>query len=76
MSSNFGEIVKKLNPVFGEKPARQRDTQATHPHMAPGFGDSHMWRNAKLIRKSAKSGRQNETPEWGRGEGEIPPLFK
>jgi hypothetical protein len=23
MSSNFGEIVKKLIPVFGEKPARR-----------------------------------------------------
>jgi hypothetical protein len=32
--------------------------------MAPGFGDSHMWRNAKLSRQNAM-GRQNEVLEGG-----------
>jgi hypothetical protein len=27
-----------------------------------GFGDSHTWRNAKLSRQNAKTGRQNEMP--------------
>ena len=61
MSSNLGETAKKLILVCWEK-ARQPP-----PRMAPGFGDSHTWRNAKLIHQNAKTGSQNETPEWGGG---------
>jgi len=43
-------------------------TQATPPPcVAPRFGDSPTWGNAKLSRQNAKMGRQNEAPEWGVG---------
>jgi hypothetical protein len=71
MSSNFGEIVKKLVPVFGEKPARGQP-KPPPIRTAPGFGDSHTWRKRQIESPSAKSGRQNETLEWGRGGGEFP----
>ena len=62
MSSNFGEIVKKLIPVFGKKPARGL------PSTDPGVGDSHTWRNAKLSRQNTKSGGQNEMSRvWEEG---------
>jgi hypothetical protein len=75
MSSNFGEIVKKLIPVFEEKPARGLP-KAPPPPPPPRRRDlATLTRgeNAKLSRQDAKSGRQNETPEWGGG---VPPLFK
>jgi hypothetical protein len=73
MSSNFGEIVKKLIPVFGEKPARglPKPPPPPPPRTVPGFGDSHTWRKCQIESPSAKSGRPNETPEWGR-RGGIP----
>ncbi len=37
------------------------------PPTAPGFGDSHTWRNTKLSRQNAKTDRQNEAPECGKG---------
>jgi hypothetical protein len=41
------------------------------PRTEPEFSGSHTWRNAKLSRQDAKSGCQNETPEWGRGGGKF-----
>jgi hypothetical protein len=76
MSSNLGEIAKKLILVFGKKPPEGYPSHPPPPPNGPGFGDSHTWRNAKLSHQNAKSGRQNETPEWGKGGGGIPPLFK
>ncbi len=66
MSSYFGEIVKKLIPVFGEKPARGLPET---PRTAPGFGDFYTWRKRQIELPSAKSGRPIETPECGVGGG-------
>ncbi len=42
MSSNFGEIIKKLLSVFGEKPP---EGYPSHPqHTAPGFSCLDTWR--------------------------------
>ena len=68
MSSYFGEIVKKLIPVFGEKPAR--GLPKTPPPTAPGFGDFYTWRKRQIELPSAKSGRPIETPECGGGGGD------
>ena len=63
MSSSLGEIAKKLILVFGKSPSEGCPSHPPSPPCtAPGIGDSHTWRNAKL---SAKTGRQNETPECG-----------
>jgi hypothetical protein len=64
MSSNFGEIVKKLIPVFGEKPAR--GLPKPPPRTAPGFGDSHTRRKRQI--ESPR--RQIRPPKWDAGVGE------
>ncbi len=62
------EKEQKTNSLcLGESP---REGNPSHPPcVAPGFGNSHTLRNAKLSRQNAKMGRQNEAPEWGRGGG-------
>jgi hypothetical protein len=65
MSSNFGEIIKKLNPVFGEKPARELPKPP--PCAAPESGDFYTWRKRQIESPSAKSGRPIETLEKGKG---------
>ncbi len=67
MSSNFGEILKKLIPVFGKKPSTPLRT-------APESGDFYTWRNRQTDSRSAESTRRIEMPEKGRG-GEILGFF-
>ncbi len=69
MSSNLGEIVKKLIPVFGEKPARGLPKPTPPPRTAPESGDFYTWRKRQIETPSAKSGRLIETPDWGGGGG-------
>ncbi len=69
MSINFGEIVKKLIPVFGEKPGRGLPKPSPPSCTAPGFGDSHTWKNTKLSRQApnpaAQMRRRSEiTHQW------------
>jgi hypothetical protein len=72
VSSNFGEIIKKLIPVFGEKPARGLPKPPLPPpHTAPESGDFYMWRERQIESPTAKSGRPIETPDGGKG-GKIP----
>jgi hypothetical protein len=52
----LGEIALEGNP-----------SHTPPPPTAPGIGDSHTWRNAKLSCQNAKTDRQNEPPEWGGG---------
>jgi hypothetical protein len=66
MSSNFGEIVKKLIPVFGEKPARGLPKSPPPPRTAPGLVDSHTWRKHHI--ESPR--RQIRPPKWDAGVGE------
>ncbi len=52
MSSNLGEIAKKLILVFGEKPARGLPKPPPPPpRTAPRIDNPRTWRNAKLSRK-------------------------
>jgi hypothetical protein len=53
MSSNFGEIVKKLIPVFGEKPARGLPKPPPPPPTArpPNLATFTRGENAKLSRQ-------------------------
>jgi hypothetical protein len=69
MSSNFGEIVKKLIPVFGGK-ARQRATQAPPPpppRTAPGFGDFTRGENAKLSHQTPTAVAKRDAGVGGGG---------
>ena len=66
MSSDFGEIVKKLIPVFGEKPARGLPKPTPPPRTAPESGDFYTWRKRQIESPSAKSGRPIETPDGGK----------
>ncbi len=60
MSSNWREIIKKLIPVFGEKPARGLPKPHTpSPRTAPESGDFYMWRK-----------RQIHLPDWDARERE------
>jgi hypothetical protein len=67
MSSNFGEIIKKLIPVFGGKPSRGLPKPPPPPRTAPETGDFYTWRKRQIESPSAKSGRPIETPEKGKG---------
>jgi hypothetical protein len=67
MSSNFGEIVKKLIPVFGEKPAKL--PRPPPPPTVPESGDFHTWRKCPIESRSAKSGHLIDRPDWGGGGG-------
>ncbi len=68
MSSKFGEIIKKLIPVFGGKPA----TGLPKPTCtAPESGNFYTWRKRQMESPSAKSGRPIETLDWGGGEFRV-----
>jgi hypothetical protein len=54
------EIVKKLIPVFGEKPARGLPK--------PESGDFYTGRKRQIESPKAKSGSPIETPDWGQIE--------
>jgi hypothetical protein len=70
MSSNFGEIIKKLIPVFGEKPARglpKPTPPPSPPGMAPESGDFYTRRKRQIESPSAESTRPIEMPKKGKG---------
>jgi hypothetical protein len=67
MSSNFGEIIKKLIPVFGEMPARGLPKPPPLP-TASESGVFYTWRKRQIESPSAKSTRRIETGEKGRGK--------
>jgi hypothetical protein len=71
MSSNFGEIIKKLIPVFGEKPGRGLPKPPPLPRLAPESSNFYIWRKRQIHSPSAESTRRIETPEKGKG-GKIP----
>ncbi len=66
MSSNLGEIVKKLILVLGKKPARGLP-KPPPPSLARHLDLATLTRGGKrqIESPSAKSGRPNETPGWG-----------
>jgi hypothetical protein len=66
MSSNLGEIIKKLIPVFGEKPARGLP-KPPPPRTAPESGGFYTWRKRQIESPSAESTHRIETPEKGKG---------
>jgi hypothetical protein len=71
MSSNFGEINKKLNPVFGEKPARGLPKPTPSAWCLNPATFTH-GENTKLSHgvPTDQFTRRIETPEKGKG-GEI-----
>jgi hypothetical protein len=65
MSSNLGEIIKKLIPVFGKSPP---EGYPSHPtRTAPESGDFYTWRKRQIESRSAESTCRIETPEKGKG---------
>jgi hypothetical protein len=65
MSSNFGEIIKKLISVFGKKPARGLPKPPSY-HTTPGFGAFCTWRKRQIEWRSVES---TLPIEIGRREG-------
>ena len=68
MSSNFGEIIKKLIPVFGEKPARR--LPKPHPPPPPrrlNLATFTRGENGKLSRQAPNPDAQLRRRMEGRG---------
>ncbi len=66
MSSKFGEIIKKLISVFGEKPARG---YPIHPHpTASRFSGVYTWRKRDIRTRTRNPAAELRRGEKGRGE--------
>ena len=67
MSSKFGEIIKKLISVFGEKPARGLPKPPPHP-TASGFRGVYTWRKRDIRTRTRNPPAKLLRGEKGRGE--------
>jgi hypothetical protein len=65
MSSNFGEIVKKLILCLGKSPPEGYPSHPLPPARHLDLATLTRGGKHQIESPSAKSGHPNETPEWG-----------
>jgi hypothetical protein len=71
MSSNFGEIIKKLIPVFGEKPGRELPKPPLPPALRLNLATFTRGENAKLSRQAPNPPARLRRRRKGRGGNTV-----